>query len=97
MESNQLRVIILDFENNQGKRVAAIVVAHEKALERVALARRAKEANIVKQGMPIVEHNNCMKWEVDTDAGEENQVKDEFDTSEQFLAGIEFSVLTKIL
>jgi hypothetical protein len=97
VETNQLRCTILDFEIQQGKRVAAILKHNEDALERVAEARQAKTANTVKKGMPIVEEHNFMKWEVDTEVGETNQLKDEFDEGENLPAIIVFIKLTRLL
>ncbi len=74
--------MILDLENEQGKRVAIILELHENALERVALARQAKEANIVKKGMPIIDEKSCMNWEVDTDDGDLKEILDDFDDGE---------------
>jgi hypothetical protein len=96
VETNQLRCTILDFEIQQGKRVAAILKHNEDALERVAEARQAKTANTVKKGMPIVEEHNFMKWEVDTEVGETNQL-DEFDEGENLPARIVFIKLTRLL
>jgi hypothetical protein len=95
VETNQLRCTILDFEIQQGKRVAAILKHNEDALERVAEARQAKTANTVKKGMPIVEEHNFMKWEVDTEVGETYQ--DEYDEGENLPAIIVFIKLTRLL
>jgi hypothetical protein len=97
VETNQLRCVILDFENKQGKRVETILQQHENASNRVDEARRAKTSNALKKGMLIVEEYNFMKWEVDTDVGDVNQSKDEFDGGEHLRAAIEFPLLTRLL
>lgn len=89
METNQLRCILLDFENEQGKRVEDIVTKHHEAGTRAEEARLAKSANAVKKGMPIEEEYNFMKWEVDTDVEEVKELKDAFHEGEQVRAAIE--------
>jgi hypothetical protein len=88
VETNQLRCILLDFENEQGKRVEDIVREHHDAGTRAEEARLAKSANALKKGMPIEEEYNFMRWEVDTDVGGVKESKDAFDEGEHVRAAI---------
>jgi hypothetical protein len=87
VETNQLRCILLDFENDQGKRVEDIVRKHHDASTRAEGARLAKSANAVKKGMPIEEEYNFMRWEVDTDVEDVKELKDAFNEGEHVHAG----------
>lgn len=89
METNQLRCILLDFENEQGKRVEDIVRKYHDAGTRAEEARLAKAANAVKKGMPIEAEYNFMKWEVDTDVEDVKELKDAFYEGEHVRAAIE--------
>jgi hypothetical protein len=96
VETNQLRCILLDFENEQGKRVEEIVKKHHDAGTRAKEARLASAANAVKKGMPIEEYN-FMKWEVDTDVGGVKELKDAFDEGEHIRTAIGAWALTRLL
>jgi hypothetical protein len=80
IDSNKLRVEILDFEREQLRRVKDIIKNAQDAHELKDTSTRAKVVDDIRKGKKVAAIEQwSLTWEVDTDDGDQAPLEDDFD------------------